>query len=146
MPKRNISFIALLAALSVVAGALLSQITFVGRVGMNMFYSQYNFLKIWWQGAILVFIIWLLVFVAHSLIQGRVSKASALAANLISLMLAIGGLYFTYSDFRHDLSHRLMGERFHIGAYLFWLGWIGISIFFLAQKISRKLIVSGKTD
>jgi hypothetical protein len=146
MQKRHLSFIGLLAALSVITGVMLSSITFVGRVGMNMFYKQYNFLKIWWQGSLLVFAIWMLVFFAHYFMQKRISKASFLAGNLISLMVSIGGLYFTYCDFRNDFSHRLMGERFHIGAYLFWLGWIGISIFYLAQKSSRQLLATGKAD
>jgi len=145
MAKRNTIFISLLAVMSMITGYMLSLITVAGRIGMNMFYKEYNFLKVWWQGALLVFIIWLVIFIAHSIIQRKVSKASALAANLISLIVAIGGLYFTYSDFRQDFSHRLMGERFHIGFYLFWLGWMGISLYFLAQKSSRDLIVSGKT-
>jgi hypothetical protein len=109
-----------------------------------MFHREYNFLKDWWKGAILVFSIWLIIYIAHSIIKRRVSKASALAANLISLIVAIGGLYFTYSDFRHDFTHNWIGERSHIGFYLFWVGWMGISLFFLAQKSSRQLIVSGK--
>jgi hypothetical protein len=49
-------------------------------------------------------------------------------------------LYLTYNDFRQDLSHRLMGERFHIGAYLVWIGWMIISIYLLlTRKISRAL-------
>jgi hypothetical protein len=146
MSKKNGLFILLLAALSTITGYMLSLITLAGRIGMNVFYKEYNFLKVWWQGAILVFVVWMLIFTAHYLIQKKRSKASALAANLVSMIVAIGGLYFTYTDFRNDFSHRLMGERFHIGFYLFWLVWIGISLFFLTQKSSRQLIVSGKMD
>jgi hypothetical protein len=27
-----------------------------------------------------------------------------------------------------------LGERFHIGAYFFWIDWIIISLFYLTQK------------
>ena len=46
----------------------------------------------------------------------------------ISVLIALVGLYFTYNDFRHTLSHRWLGERFHLGAYLFWIVWIAISV------------------
>lgn len=131
--------------MSALSGYMMSKISLVGRLGINMFHKEYKFLKVWWQGAIAVFAIWLIIYIIHSIIKRRVSKASALAANLISLIIAIGGLYFTYSDFRQDFTHNIIGERSHIGFYLFWVGWIGISLFFLAQKSSRQLIVSGKT-
>lgn len=145
MDKRSAVFIFILAIMSAVSGYMMSSMSWIGRIGMTMFHKEYSFLKVWWQGALLVFGIWLIIFAGHSIVKKRVSKASALAANLISLIMAIGGLYFTYSDFRNDFSHGIMGEPFHVGFYLFWLGWIGISLFFLAQKSSRELIVSGKT-
>ena len=144
MGKRNAIVILIMAAMSMLTGYMMSKISLVGRFGINMFHREYQFLKVWWQGALLVFTVWLIIFITHSILNRRVSKASALAANLISLIVAIGGLYFTYSDFRHDFTHNLIGERSHIGFYLFWIGWMGISLFFLAQKSSRQLIVSGK--
>lgn len=145
MNKRSAVFIFILAIMSAITGYMMSSMSWVGRIGMSIFYKEYSFLKVWWQGALLVFAVWLIIFAAHTMVKSRVSKASALAGNLISLIIAIGGLYFTYSDFRNDFSHGLMGEPFHIGFYLFWLGWISISLFFLAQKDSRELIISGKT-
>ena len=144
MTKRNISFITILAILSVITGYLLSDVSFVGRLGMNIFYEEYTFLKTWWKGTLLVFSVWLLLFGGHYFLQLKASKASSLAGNLVALMLALAGLYFTYLDFRQDFSHRLMGEPFHIGAYLFWGGWISISLFFLLTKKNKELIVSGK--
>ncbi len=145
MNKKSAIFISILAIMSAITGYMMSSMSWVGRIGMSVFYKEYSFLKVWWKGAILVFAVWLIIFIAHSIVKKRVSKASALAGNLVSLIIAIGGLYFTYSDFRNDFSHGLMGEPFHIGFYLFWLGWISISLFFLAEKSSRDLIVSGKT-
>jgi hypothetical protein len=144
MLKRNAVFVGIMALLAAITGFMMSRMTTVGRWGLSIFYKEYGFLKIWWQAALLVFAIWMIIYAAHRLVQQKVSKASALAVNLISLMFGIAGLYFTYLDFRNDFSHRLMGERFHIGFYLFWLGWMSISIYFLAQKSSRQLIVTGK--
>lgn len=49
-------------------------------------------------------------------------------------MIAVAGIYFSYLDFRRTLSHRWLGERFHLGVYLFWVGWIAITIFCALQK------------
>ncbi|HVG40305.1 MAG TPA: hypothetical protein VM888_01745, partial [Chitinophagaceae bacterium] len=59
---------------------------------------------------------------------------------LLALAVALIGLYLTYRDFRQSLSHRLMGERFHTGAYLFWLGWISIALFFLIRHKEQPLL------
>ncbi|CAA9510987.1 MAG: hypothetical protein AVDCRST_MAG96-2457, partial [uncultured Segetibacter sp.] len=39
-----------LAFFSVITGYLLSAISLVGRAGISLFYTQYQFLKTWWQG------------------------------------------------------------------------------------------------
>lgn len=146
MSKKNIVFVLILAALAALAGYLISEMPWYGRWGMSIFYKEYNFLKVWWKGAIAIYAVWLIIFSAHSIVKQKASKASALAANLISMIVAIGGLYFTYMDFHNDTTHRIMGENFHVGFYIFWLGWIGISLFFLGQKSSRQLIVTGKAS
>ncbi|MBL7717586.1 MAG: hypothetical protein JNL72_02020 [Flavipsychrobacter sp.] len=145
MSKKNIVFIVVLAALAALAGYLISEMPWYGRWGMSIFYKEYNFLKVWWKGAAVIYTVWLLIFAGHAIVKAKTSKASALAANLISMIFSIGGLYFTYMDFQHDTTHHIMGENFHVGFYLFWLGWMGISLYFLGQKSSRQLIVSGKT-
>jgi hypothetical protein len=50
------------------------------------------------------------------------------------LIVAIVGLYFTYRDFQYYYAHRWLKEKFHLGGYLFWIGWIGISLFFLFSR------------
>ena len=51
----------LLAILSTVSGYLLSKASLVGRIGINLFYKEYKFLKVWWQGALVVFIVLLIL-------------------------------------------------------------------------------------
>lgn len=124
----------ILLALSCISGYLLSKASLIGRTGINLFYKQYKFLKIWWRGALLVFIVLMFLLFIHGLIQKKTNARMAKTIHAILLLVAIAGLYFTYLDFREVLSHRLLGERFHIGAYLFWIGWIIICVFYMAQK------------
>ncbi|MBA3830191.1 MAG: cytochrome d ubiquinol oxidase subunit II [Taibaiella sp.] len=123
-----------LALLSIFVGHLLSKASWVTRVGMTFFYKEYNFLKIWWQGAIAVFVVWMLVMMAHSIIHRRFALPKARLISFLVLLLACAGLYATYTDFHNNLAHRLLGKRFHTGFYLFWGGWMIISLFYLFQK------------
>lgn len=132
--KRNFPLLIFLAMLSCIAGYMMSRSSFIGDIGMHIFYKEYTFLDIWWQGALAVFGVLLLLFIVHAVLQRSLSKAGARIAHVIGLLLALGGLYLTYHDFRHDFSHRLMGERFHIGFYLFWIGWVFIALSFLFRK------------
>ena len=124
-------FLALLACLS---GYLMSKASFIGRLGMTYVYKEYKFLKTWWQGALAVFVVWMIVLIVQTIVERKLSKAKATVVQVIFILLALVGLYFTYSDFQHTTSHRWLKEKFHIGAYLFWLGWIIISVFCIVQK------------
>lgn len=128
---------ALLLILSLISGVLLSKASLVGRTGINLFYKEYKFLRLWWQGSLVVFITLMLVYGIHTLLAKNVNRGVAHKAHLISVVVALAGLFFTYQDFRNTLTHRLLGERFHLGAYLFWLGWIIIAVYFLV--VNRKL-------
>ena len=142
--KRLAPLILFLAALSLISGYLMSKVSWIGRIGMNLFYKQYEFLKIWWQGALVVFITLLVLVIIQLLVQKRLPKNSARVAHIIALIAAIFGLYATYHDFRHDTSHHLLGERFHLGAYLFWFGWMAICLFYLFQRRSPTITGSDK--
>lgn len=132
--KRKYVLVISIAFFSLITGYLLSAISFVGRAGISMFYTQYEFLKSWWKGTLLVFIVWMVLFLIQSVLFARVNKRTSNIILTISLLIAIAGIYFSYSDFRHALSHRWLGERFHLGVYLFWLGWIAITIFLVQNK------------
>lgn len=132
--KRSLPFLLLLSGLSVLCGYLLSKASLVGKAGIDLFYKEYTFLKVWWQGALVIFAILFLLFIVQGIIEKRSNRRTAITAHMIAILMACIGLFFTYHDFRHTLTHRLLGERFHIGGYLFWVGWIGISLFYLFQK------------
>lgn len=131
--KKTILLILLLVLLACLSGCLMSKSSFIGKLGMTYVYKEYGFLKTWWKGAAAVFIVWMVLLTILTLVERKLTKQKSMLINIIFILLAIAGLYFTYSDFQHTTTHRWLKEKFHIGAYLFWLGSIIISIFFIAQ-------------
>ena len=144
--KRTVLLICSLVALSFCSGYLMSEATWISRVGITFFHRAYNFTKVWWQGAIAVFIILLLLFLLHTLLHRLLPIVVARVLHFILLLAATTGLYFTYDDFHHDLSHRMLGWRFHYGFYLVWTGWILIGISFLFRKKIQKKIITGSDN
>jgi hypothetical protein len=138
--KRKSYLVLLLLVLAGIAGYVLSKASLVGRVGISLFYRQYKFLKVWWQGGLLIFVIWMILFFLQGWVQRKLSPKASQLIQVAAVVFALSGLYFTYQDFRHTTSHRWLGERFHLGGYLFWLGWIIISVFYLNEN--RKSILS----
>lgn len=132
--RRNLPFVVFLAVISAISGWLMSKMSWIGRVGINWMHKEYKFLKTWYQGAGVVFGMLILLFFVQLLVQKKLPVATRRVAHVIALLVAIAGLYFTYHDFRSDITHSLLKERFHLGAYLFWIGWISISIFFLTER------------
>jgi hypothetical protein len=135
--RRTFLFVSFLAALSVAAGLFFSKASLVGRIGISLFYKQYHFLKIWWQGALAVYFILLVVFFTQGAFRRRLPGPAARLVHWCFILIALAGLFFTYNDFRHTTTHRWLGERFHLGGYLFWGGWILTSCFYLFQKTKR---------
>lgn len=132
--KKTALLILILSLLSAISGWLLSKASLAGRAGISLFYKEYRFLKIWWQGALTVFAILIILLLLQNIAQRKLGKHKANILHISMLLLSMVGLYFTYYDFRHTISHRLLGERFHLGAYLFWIGWMVISLFYLTQN------------
>lgn len=141
-PKQ--ALILCIAILSLISGYLISRASLIGGVGMSLFYKQYTFLKTWWKGAIVVFLILMILFFVQGLLQKRIANPRRI--QILLLVFAGLGLYFTYSEFRHDLSYRLMGERFHLGFYLFWINWMLISLFYIFTKPLFLNAGSGQPD
>ena len=137
--KRISLLIVFLVALASLCGYLMSKASFIGRLGMTYVYKEYRFLKTWWQGALTVFVVWIVLLIIQTIVEKKLSKAIATAVHVVFILLALVGLYFTYLDFQHTTSHRWLKEKFHIGAYLFWLGWVVISAFCIVQN--RKNII-----
>jgi hypothetical protein len=146
--KRTPLFIALLALIAVVSGCLMSGASWISRVGMTFFHKEYNFLKVWWQGTIALFLIFMLLFLFHNLLLQKLPLIAAKAVHVLVLLFAAAGLYYTHDDFTQNLSHRLLGWHFHYGFYLFWTGWILTCLFFIFKRKRTITIItsSDKTE
>jgi hypothetical protein len=135
--KKTAPIIVLTAVLSLLAGILLSRMSFVARTAISVFhrhYRYYTFMKTWWKGALIFFGILILLLVIQLWMKRTAPPRKAAVFQIICLLLAIGGLYFTYRDFRHTLSHRWAGENLHLGFYLFWINWAIISVYVMFRK------------
>lgn len=132
--KKRIPVLLLLTILSVICGYLFHKISWIGRLGINIAYDEYTIFKSWWKSSLLVFGIYMALYLIHYLACKNKPLRSVIIINTVSILLAIGGLYYTYHDFRTDFSHRIAGERFHLGFYLFWVGWIVINLHFIIRK------------
>ena len=137
MAKKISILVLCLAALAALSGYLMSKASFIGRIGMTFIYKEYGFLKTWWKGALFVFIVWMILLVIQIIVDKKLSRQTATIIHFIFILLALAGLYFTYSDFQHTTSHRWLKEKFHIGGYLFWLGWIIMCVFCMVQKQNK---------
>ena len=140
--KRGTGMLIFLAALSVVAGYLLSKVSIVGRMGMKIFYKEYLFLRSWWKDTLLMFVVLMILFSVHGYLQQKLPWNRSNKVFMISVVLALAGLYLSYDDFRHTLSHHLLGERFHIGVYLFWIGWIVTGLYYIVHNALDKRLPS----
>lgn len=133
MYKKIISLNAILVPLAVITGWTLSKATVIGKVGIHFLHREYLFLNSWWKGALLVWGVWVVIEIIQFWVWKRYSGNIHLAVQATFIFLAVLGLYFTYLDFR-TFSHGLLGDRFHIGGYLFWIGCSIISIFFIKLR------------
>jgi hypothetical protein len=133
MNKKFVALNAILASLALVVGWTLSKATLVGKVGIHVLHREYLFLNTWWKGALLIISVWVVLEIIQYRIWKRYSQKINLAIQSFFIFLAVLGLYFTYLDFR-TFSHGILGERFHLGGYLFWIGWCIISIFFIKLR------------
>jgi TRAP-type uncharacterized transport system fused permease subunit len=143
--KRLTPLVIFLAFLSIVSGYLFSKMSWIGRVGVNLMYKDYAFLKTWWQGAIGVFAILIGLTVLQYMAHRYLPRKKAGIIHGIALCAAVFGLYYTYHDFQHYYAHRWLKEKFHLGAYLFWVGWMVISLFYLFTKKNDNPTISDNT-
>lgn len=139
MNKKLITLNAILVPLAIFIGWTLSKASIVGKVGIHFLHREYAFLNSWWKGALFVWVVWLVLGIIQYRIWKRNRRNINLTLQATFIFLAILGLYYTYLDFR-TFSHGLLGDRFHIGGYLFWIGWCIISLFFI--KLRKNEIAS----
>lgn len=143
--KRTILFLLLLAGIAAASGFMMSHMSWIGRVGINLVHKEYKFLKVWWQGAAVVYAAFLVLFFIQWLLQKMLPWTLAKIVHVLLLGFAGYGLFLTFNDFSDDFTHRLLKGVFHMGAYLFWVGWMLISIFFIAERRTA-IIVADKTE
>ena len=130
MDKRIVRFNVVLLPLAVIAGWSFSKATLVGKVGIHILHKELTFLNSWWKGALFVFGIWLLLQFVQFQIWKKYDRKTNMIIHGVLIFLALAGLLYTYLDFR-TFTHSLLGERFHLGGYLFWIVWIVICVFFI---------------
>lgn len=119
------------ALLMALAGYLISKMSFIGRLGINWFYQEYSIFKSATKSAILLFIIQMVLLFVQWLMNKRYDRKIANIVSSVLLIVALAGLFATYNDFQNTISHKLLNEKFHVGFYLFWLGWISTCLYFM---------------
>lgn len=129
--------IAIQALLSTISGVLLSQMSFIGKVGISVAYREYGIFKIWWKTAILLFIIQLALLLVLWLVKRLLGRRLARAAFFLFALFGLVGAYFTYLDFT-TTAHRLLKINFHTGVYFFWGTWVLVCIYFMAVPLKKR--------
>ncbi len=137
--------IAIQALLSTIAGVLLSQMSFIGRVGISVMYREYGIFKIWWKTAVLLFAVQLVLTLVLWLVKKLLGRRLAQATLLLFLLFGLVGAYFTYLDFT-TTNHRLMKVNFHAGVYLFWGTWILACVYFMAVPMKKRQLREPVTE
>lgn len=133
MKRKFVLLNTLLFLLAVISGWALSKATLAGKTGIFFLYREYLFLNSWWKVTLLVFGSWTIFEFIQYLIWEKYNTGRNRAIQIGFIGLAAIGSFFTYLDFS-TFSHGLLGTRFHIGGYLFWVGWCVISFFFIALR------------
>jgi len=131
------TLIAIQALLSTISGVLLSQMSFIGKVGISVMYREYGIFKVWWKTAILLFIVQLALLLVLWLIKRLLGRRLAFAAFLLFLLFGLVGAYFTYLDFT-TTTHRVMKANFHAGVYLFWGTWALACVYFIVVPRKKR--------
>ena len=126
-----------LALLSLLSTYLISKISWIGKVGIATVHKEYRFLRSGWRTFALLFGIQLIVLILLNITEKKYPKRIFNIVASILLIIALLGLAVTFQDFLHTYTHRILKERFHLGFYLFWFGWIGTCIFFFVGSAKR---------
>lgn len=131
--RKHALFILFLIGLSLSSGWLMSRMSWIGRLGLNWFHQDLEFLKTWYWGGGLVFILLFVLFLLQYSMRRNSLPLVGISIQLVALLLATLGFWFCWVDFKSDLSHHLMKQNFHSGVYLFWIGWACTSSYILLR-------------
>ena len=133
--------ISLQALVSTISGVLISEMSFIGKMSIRFFFTEYTILKSWWKTALLLFSVQLVLILLLWFLYRLTNRRIAVITALILLLFGIAGIYLTYLDFS-GTTHRLMKITFHSGIYVSWGAWLCTCVYFLLaprQKESEKL-------
>jgi hypothetical protein len=119
---------------------LILKISFLGRVGIATVHREYKVLRSGWKTFLLLFLIQLVLIIMLEVTLKKFTRKITIIVTSLFLSAAALGLFVTFDDFLHTYTHRLLKERFHLGFYLFWLGWIGTCLFFLIPLVKKQAI------
>ncbi|BAV07956.1 hypothetical protein [Filimonas lacunae] len=136
-PNKTAILIAVQTVLCLLEAYLISKISLLGKLGIAMFYKQYRFLRSGWKTFLLLLAIQLLLTGILTMAKKRLSHRKVVYTGMSLLLIGMIALWGTYYDFQYTFSHRLLKEKFHLGFYLFWLGWIGTCLFFLVKRAEK---------
>lgn len=140
--KRNyLLLFFILVCLSLLSGNLTAGVSLVGKIGISFFYKHFSFFQSWWQSSLVCLALMLVVGAILYFIDRSTNGLKRKIVLIACFLIFLAGLYFTFRDFRTDLAHRWLGERFHVGVYLYWIG-LGIISLFFALTEKKKITVS----
>lgn len=140
--KRNyLILLFILICIAIVSGILTTGMSFIGQLGISFFYTKLSFLKSWWQSALICFTLHTVVSILTYLIDRNLKGVTRKILFIIFFTISLIGLYVTFQNFRSNIAYRWMGERFHIGIYLYW---IGVSFIILFFALTNKKKVNNK--
>ncbi|MDR0229043.1 MAG: cytochrome d ubiquinol oxidase subunit II [Flavobacteriaceae bacterium] len=139
MGKNFFILVLLQAVLALTSAFLIAQMSFIGRIGISLFYRQYQVFKSPWKTAALLFAVQLLILLILWSIKRFGSNKLANTVAIIFLAIAIVGAIYTYLDFT-TTSHKYMKTKFHVGWYVFWGSWMLTSITTLFMKHKKPIL------
>ena len=119
--KKSTSLLLFQALLAVVSGILITQMSFLGRVGIHTMYRQFLIFRSWWKTALLLFFVQCLIIGLLWTIQKMTTLSIAKKAAWVLLIIGIIGFGATYWDFS------------------FWIGWWVSCLYFISIKNEEKI-------
>ena len=119
--------------LSAIAAWLISKMSFFGKLGIGLFYSEYKILKSPVETGIVIFGIQIALLLLLFILNRFTTKKITTTIAIIILLMAAAGLGYTIYDFTYEFSHRILKTKFHIGFYLIWIGMMVSSVVYLLK-------------
>ncbi len=128
-----------------ISGVLISEMSFIGRMGIRFFFTEYTVLRSWWKTALLLFVVQLVLILFLLFIRKVTNRRITVITALTLFLFGISGVYLTYLDFS-GTAHRLMKASFHSGVYLFWVAWLCNCLYFLFLSRQATPLPPADTD